>query len=165
MMQAYQNMGQGPPPKITVIIAQKNHHTKLFQADAPDNVPAGTVVDKGIVHPKQYDFYMCAHAGPIGTSRPTHYHVLLDQIGFSPDELQSLVLSLSYVYQRSTTAISVVAPICYAHLAAAQMSQFIKFEEFADTSSGSGVPSSSTAATVPELPRLHADVCSSMFFC
>lgn len=40
-MQAYQNMGQGPPPKITVIIAQKNHHTKLFQADAPDNVPAG----------------------------------------------------------------------------------------------------------------------------
>ncbi|VAI16753.1 unnamed protein product [Triticum turgidum subsp. durum] len=130
IIKAYQNMGQGPPPKITVIIAQKNHHTKLFQADAPDNVPAGTVVDSGIVHPKQYDFYMCAHAGPIGTSRPTHYHVLLDQIGFTADELQSLVLSLSYVYQRSTTAISVVAPICYAHLAAAQMSQFIKFEEF-----------------------------------
>jgi eukaryotic translation initiation factor 2C len=58
---------------------------------------------------------------------------------------------------------SPVAPVCYAHLAAAQMSQFIKFEEFADTSSGSGVPSST--ATVPELPRLHADVCSSMFFC
>jgi eukaryotic translation initiation factor 2C len=96
MMQAYQHMGQGKPPKITVIIAQKNHHTKLFQADAPDNVPpgmssvkqsrapsplkirdkseeliwilvvlTGTVVDSGIVHPKQYDFYMCAHAGPI----------------------------------------------------------------------------------------------------
>ncbi|KAI4991321.1 hypothetical protein ZWY2020_039692 [Hordeum vulgare] len=154
VIQAFQKNGQGPTPKITVIIAQKNHH---------ETVPR-TVVDSGIVHPKQYDFYMCAHAGPIGTSRPTHYHVLLDQIGFTPDELQKLVLSLSYVYQRSTTAISVVAPIC-AHLAAAQMSQFIKFEEFADTSSGSGVPSSSTAATVPELPRLHSDVCSSMFFC
>uniref|UniRef100_A0ACD5XQE4 Uncharacterized protein n=1 Tax=Avena sativa TaxID=4498 RepID=A0ACD5XQE4_AVESA len=164
IMKAYQNMGQETPPKITVIIAQKNHHTKLFQADAPDNVPPGTVVDSGIVHPKQYDFYMCPHAGPIGTSRPTHYHVLLDQIGFSADDLQKLVLSLSYVYQRSTTAISVVAPVCYAHLAAAQMSQFMKFEEFADTSSGSGVPSS-TATVVPELPRLHADVCSSMFFC
>jgi hypothetical protein len=58
---------------------------------------------------------------------------------------------------------SPVAPVCYAHLAAAQMSQFMKFEEFADTSSGSGIPSST--ATVPELPRLHADVCSSMFFC
>jgi len=34
---------------------------------------------------------------------------------------------------------SLVAPICYAHLAAAQMGQFMKFEEFADTSSRSGV--------------------------
>ncbi|KDO66359.1 hypothetical protein CISIN_1g0024492mg, partial [Citrus sinensis] len=42
-----------------------------------------------------------------GTSRPTHYHVLFDEIGFSSDELQELVHSLSYVYQRSTTAISV----------------------------------------------------------
>ena len=50
---------------------------------------------------------------------------------------------------------SPVAPVCYAHLAAAQMSQFMKFEEFADASSGSGVPSST--ATVPELPRLHTD--------
>nr|TKW14746.1 hypothetical protein SEVIR_5G186400v2 [Setaria viridis] len=164
IIKAYQSMGQGYLPKFTVIIAQKNHHSKLFQADSPDNVPPGTVVDSGIVHPRQYDFYMCAHAGPIGTSRPTHYHVLLDEIGFSADNLQKLVLSLSYVYQRSTTAISVVAPICYAHLAAAQMGQFMKFEEFADTSSGSGVNSSSSAA-IPELPRLHADVCSSMFFC
>ncbi|KAF0911750.1 hypothetical protein E2562_011746 [Oryza meyeriana var. granulata] len=164
IIKAYEYMDQGPIPKFTVIIAQKNHHTKLFQENAPDNVPPGTVVDSGIVHPRQYDFYMCAHAGPIGTSRPTHYHVLLDEIGFSPDDIQKLVLSLSYVYQRSTTAISVVAPICYAHLAAAQMGQFMKFEEFAETSSGSGVPLSSGAA-VPELPRLHADVCSSMFFC
>ncbi|KAK3132901.1 hypothetical protein QOZ80_6AG0529210 [Eleusine coracana subsp. coracana] len=164
IIKAYQHMGQGDIPKVTVIIAQKNHHTKLFQADSPENVPPGTVVDTGIVHPRQYDFYMCAHAGPIGTSRPTHYHVLLDEIGFSADDLQKLVLSLSYVYQRSTTAISVVAPICYAHLAAAQMGQFMKFEEFAETSSGSGVHSS-TSTAIPELPRLHSQVCSSMFFC
>ncbi|KAK3129682.1 hypothetical protein QOZ80_6BG0483240 [Eleusine coracana subsp. coracana] len=164
IIKAYQHMGQGDIPKVTVIIAQKNHHTKLFQANSPENVPPGTVVDTGIVHPRQYDFYMCAHAGPIGTSRPTHYHVLLDEIGFSADDLQKLVLSLSYVYQRSTTAISVVAPICYAHLAAAQMGQFMKFEEFAETSSGSGVHSS-TSTAIPELPRLHSQVCSSMFFC
>jgi hypothetical protein len=33
-----------------------------------------------------------------GTTRPTRYHVLRDDIGFSPDELQELVHSLSYVY-------------------------------------------------------------------
>ncbi|XP_077215045.1 protein argonaute 16-like [Tasmannia lanceolata] len=152
-------------PKFTVIVAQKNHHTKLFQSGSPDNVPPGTVVDTKIVHPRNYDFYMCAHFGMIGTSRPTHYHVLLDEIGFSPDELQKLVHSLSYVYQRSTTAISIVAPINYAHLAAQQMMQFIKFEDFSDTSSGHGGVSVAGTIPVPELPRLHENVRSSMFFC
>ncbi|KAG8482792.1 hypothetical protein CXB51_024225 [Gossypium anomalum] len=41
--------------------------------------------------------------------------------GFSADDLQEFVNYLSYMYQRSTTAIFVVAPICYAHLAASQL--------------------------------------------
>ncbi|KAJ3669410.1 hypothetical protein LUZ60_011360 [Juncus effusus] len=161
IIQAYQQLGDGPLPKFTLIIAQKNHHTKLFQADSPDNVPPGTVVDTKVVHPRNYDFFMCSHNGMIGTSRPTHYHVLLDENKFSPDDLQQLVHSLSYVYQRSTTAISVVAPICYAHLAAAQMSQFMKFEDLSETSSGAGA----AIGVVPDLPRLHKNVCNSMFFC
>lgn len=63
------------------------------------------------------------------TARPTHYHVLHDEVGFSPDELQELVHSLSYVYQRSTSAISIVAPVYYAHLAAAQVRQFVWLNE------------------------------------
>ncbi|GKF14412.1 argonaute 4-like protein, partial [Tanacetum coccineum] len=107
----------------------------------------GTVIDNKVCHPRNNDFYMCAHAGMIvgimilllggllGTTRPTHYHVLHDEIGFSADDLQELVHSLFYVYQRSTTAISVVAPICYAHLAATQVGQFMKFEDHSETSS------------------------------
>ncbi|XP_020102433.1 protein argonaute 16-like [Ananas comosus] len=166
IIQAFEHLGENSLPKFTVIVAQKNHHTKLFQADAPENVPPGTVVDSKIVHPRNFDFYMCAQAGMIGTSRPTHYHVLLDEIGFSVDNLQKFVHSLSYVYQRSTTAISVVAPICYAHLAAQQMSQFVKFEDITETSSGQGDASSlSGQPAVPDLPKLHENVCSSMFFC
>ncbi|KAA8514775.1 hypothetical protein F0562_017954 [Nyssa sinensis] len=149
-------------PKFMVIVAQKNHHTKFFQANAPENVPPGTVIDNKVCHPKNNDFYMCAQAGMIGTTRPTHYHVLHDELGFPADTLQELVHSLSYVYQRSTTAISVVAPICYAHLAASQMSQFIKFDEMSDTSSGHA---SASSVPVPQLPRLHHSVSSSMFFC
>ncbi|KAG8640547.1 hypothetical protein MANES_13G066164v8 [Manihot esculenta] len=100
-----------------------------------------------------------------GTSRPAHYHVLLDEIGFSPDDLQSLIHSLSYVYQRSTTAISIVAPVCYAHLAAQQMGQFMKFEDLSETSSGQGSMTSAGPVPVPELPRLHKNVACSMFFC
>ncbi|KAF5458289.1 hypothetical protein F2P56_022326 [Juglans regia] len=163
IIKAYQHLGEVDIPKFTVIVAQKNHHTKLFLAGGPENVPPGTVVDTKIVHPRNYDFYMCAQAGMIGTSRPAHYHVLVDEIGFSPDELQNLIHSLSYVYQRSTTAISIVAPICYAHLAAHQMGQFMKFEDLAETSSGSGT--SVGSIPIPELPRLHKRVRASMFFC
>lgn len=158
MIKAYEHLGEDKFPKFTVIIAQKNHHTKLFQSSGPENVPSGTVVDREIVHPRNYDFYICTHAGMIGTSRPAHYHVLIDEIGFSPDDLQNLIHSLSYVYQRSTTAISIVAPVHYAHLAAQQMGQFVKFEDLSETSSGHSV-------SIPELPRLHKDVAGSMFFC
>ncbi|XP_065852608.1 protein argonaute 4A-like isoform X1 [Euphorbia lathyris] len=154
-------------PKFTLIVAQKNHHTKFFQAGSPENVPPGTVVDNGVCHPQINDFYMCAHAGMIGTSRPTHYHVLLDEIGFSPDDLQELVHSLSYVYQKSLSAPSVVAPIRYAHLAASQISQFMKFEDMSETTSSHGHDDITSAGQVPvpELPVLNKTVKSSMFFC
>ncbi|KAL4578096.1 hypothetical protein LXL04_014212 [Taraxacum kok-saghyz] len=146
-------------PKFLVIVAQKTHHTKFFQTNSEANVPPGTVVDDKVCHPKSNDFYLCAQNGPIGTTRPTHYHVLVDEIGFSADELQELVHSLSYVYQRSTTAISVVAPICYAHLAAAQVAQFVKFDDMSDTAS------SHSGGGFTQLPKLHKNVSSSMFFC
>ncbi|KAJ7960428.1 Protein argonaute like [Quillaja saponaria] len=152
-------------PKFVVIVAQKNHHTKFFQSGSPDNVPPGTIIDNKICHPRNNDFYLCAHAGMIGTTRPTHYHVLLDDIGLSADDLQELVHSLSYVYQRSTTAISVVAPICYAHLAATQIGTFLKFEDKSETSSSHGGITSAGAVPVPQLPKLDDKVCSSMFFC
>lgn len=77
--------------------------------------------------------------------------------------LQELVHSLCYVYQRSTTAVSVVAPVRYAHLAAAQFSQFMKFDDLSETSSSPGGQTSSGHAHVPALPKLHENVRRSVF--
>ncbi|KHF99896.1 Protein argonaute 4A [Gossypium arboreum] len=85
---------------------------------SPDNVLHGTVINNKVCHPKSNDFYLGTHAGMIGITRQTHYHVFLDQAEFSADDLKEFVHSLSYMYQRSTTAIFVVAPICYTHLVA-----------------------------------------------
>ncbi|KAK8963945.1 Protein argonaute 4A [Platanthera guangdongensis] len=166
------NPGSWPRPKFTVIIAQKNHYTRFFHdTKSPYNVPPGTLVDTTVCHPSNYDFYMCPHAGMIGTSRPTHYHVLLDENKFTADQLQEFIHSLSYTYQRSTSAISIVAPVLYAHMAAAQVAQFEKFEDRSETASrtSSQQQGSSTAAAaprpVPQLPKLHEKVRSSMFFC
>ncbi|PHT43063.1 Protein argonaute 4A [Capsicum baccatum] len=165
MIKAYKHLGEDDKPKFTLIVAQKNHHTKLFQANAAENVPPGTVVDTNIVHPRNNDFFMCAHAGMMGTTRPAHYHVLLDEIGFSADVLQKLIHSLSYVYQRSTSATSIVAPVRYAHLAAQQCGQFVKFEDRSETSSEPGSIKTIGCTPVTELPRLHKRVSESMFFC
>ncbi|KAK6143266.1 hypothetical protein DH2020_023614 [Rehmannia glutinosa] len=121
-------------PKFMVVVAQKNHHTKFFQANSPDNVPPGTVIDNGICHPRTNDFYMCAHAGMIVSEKYySHLHS---------------------------------CPICYAHLAAAQMSQFIKFDEMSERSpSHSSLMTSSGEVSVHPLPGLHHKVVNSMFFC
>nr|AJA90771.1 Argonaute 4 [Ginkgo biloba] len=167
ILKACDHIESGYRPKVTLIVAQKNHHTKLFQ-NVNGNVQPGTIVDANICHPRNYDFYLCPQAGPIGTSRPTHYHVLLDENNFTVDDLQILVHALSYVYQRSTTAISSVAPINYAHLAATQMQQFLKAEDLSEAASRSGRGEGSVASgvgAVPELPQLHKKVCDTMFFC
>ncbi|XP_068702995.1 protein argonaute-2-like isoform X3 [Montipora foliosa] len=111
-------------PKITFLVVQKRHHTRLFCEDKRDasgkaqNVPAGTTVDSGITHPYEFDFYLCSHFGIQGTSRPTHYHVLYDDNAFIADGLQQLTYQLCHVYARCTRSVSMPAPAYYAHLVA-----------------------------------------------
>ncbi|KAK0229725.1 argonaute-like protein [Armillaria nabsnona] len=105
--------------KITFIIVGKRHHIRFFPmefgpADRSENCLAGTVVDRGVGHPTEFDFYLQSHGGLLGTSRPTHYSVLHDENKMIPDDLQSLTNALCYVYARSTRAVSIPAPVYYA---------------------------------------------------
>ena len=75
-------------PRITFIVVQKRHHTRLFCENGRDetgkarNVPPGTTVDSGITHPYEFDFYLCSH---FGIQVPIHYRnciILLRYIVF-----------------------------------------------------------------------------------
>ncbi|RGB24745.1 Piwi domain-containing protein [Rhizophagus diaphanus] len=108
-------------PTITFIVVQKRHHTRLFPMDRQNtdrsgNCLPGTVVDVGITHPFEFDFYLLSHAGLLGTSRPAHYHVLYDENGFDANRLQTLSYNLCYIFVRCTRAVSLVPPVYYAHL-------------------------------------------------
>ncbi|CAJ0642584.1 11300_t:CDS:10 [Entrophospora sp. SA101] len=110
-------------PAITFIVVQKRHHARFFPTDSKNvdrsrNCLPGTVVDKSITHPFEYDFYLLSHPGLQGTSRPTHYHVLVDDNKFKPDVLQTLTYNFCYLYARCPQAVSMVPPAYYAHLAA-----------------------------------------------
>jgi len=108
-------------PKITIIVVGKRHHVRFFpqnerDADKSGNCPAGTVVDREVAHPTEFDFYLQSHGGLLGTSRPAHYSVLYDETGFNADSLQSLSFALCHVYARSTRSVSIPAPVYYADI-------------------------------------------------
>ena len=110
-------------PSITYVVARKHHHARFFpvarqDADRSGNTLPGTIVDCGITHPYEFDFYLCSHASLQGTSRPVHYVALYDENNFSADSLQTLTNNLCYLYSRCTRSVSIVSPIYYARLAA-----------------------------------------------
>ena len=51
-----------------------------------------------------------------GTSRPVHYHVLVDQNGFSADSLQMLCFRLCHLFCRATRSVSLIPPVRAAFL-------------------------------------------------
>ncbi|KAI9295202.1 Piwi-domain-containing protein [Neoconidiobolus thromboides FSU 785] len=112
-------------PAITFVVVKKRHHARFFpinsrDADRSGNLHPGTVVDQGVTHPKEFDFFLQSHAGLIGTSRPAHYYVLHDENRFTSDGLQMLTNNLCYLFSRCTKSVSIVPPIYYAHLVAAR---------------------------------------------
>ncbi|KAG7593551.1 Piwi domain [Arabidopsis thaliana x Arabidopsis arenosa] len=164
-------------PLITVIVAQKRHQTRFFPATKNDkgNVLSGTVVDTKIIHPFEYDFYLCSHHGAIGTSKPTHYYVLYDEIGFKSDQIQKLIFDVCFTFTRCTKPVALVPPVSYADKAASRgrlyyeasfMEKNSKQSRGASSSSAASVASSSSSLTVEdkEIFKVHTEIENFMFF-
>ncbi|CAL9762150.1 unnamed protein product [Musa acuminata subsp. burmannicoides] len=169
------SLEEGYLPPTTFVVVQKRHHTRLFPevhgnrdlTDRSGNILPGTVVDKMICHPTEFDFFLCSHAGIQGTSRPTHYHVLFDENHFSADDLQRLTNNLCYTYARCTRSVSVVPPAYYAHLAAFRARYYMEGElsDGGSTSAGGRSRSKNTSTEVRQLPLIKHNVQEVMFYC
>ena len=117
----FKSINPSKVPKFLVIIASKRHHVRFFppqgQGDRNGNPIPGTLVEKGVTHPFEFDFYLCSHAAIKGTARPIHYHVIHNETQISPSNLQQVIYEHSYQYIRSTTPVSMFPAVYYAHLA------------------------------------------------
>ncbi|KUJ10732.1 eukaryotic translation initiation factor-like protein 2C 2 [Mollisia scopiformis] len=110
--------------KWTVAVCTKRHHIRFFPkdgdsqaADRNGNPLPGTLVERDVTHPFEYDFYLSAHSAIQGTARPVHYQVLLDEAKVNVNDFQKMIYTFSYQYMRSTTPVSIFPAIYYAHLA------------------------------------------------
>ncbi|XP_053689411.1 protein argonaute-2 isoform X2 [Sabethes cyaneus] len=119
-------------PQVTFIVVQKRHHARFFpNGQCPtvgknNNVPPGTIVDRHITAPNQYQFYLVSHAAVQGVAKPTKYCVLYDDSNCHPDQLQALTYNLCHMFARCNRAVSYPAPTYYAHLAAFRGRVYIK---------------------------------------
>lgn len=137
----------GYKPKISYIICVKKHNIRFFSKTGADcdrsgNLPPGTVVDRTVVHPFAFDFYLQAHGGLVGTARPTHYIVLVDENEFGADSLQKLTNGLCYSFQRATRSVSIVSVCYYADIICSKARALVYEEEsFSDTQTVSSAAS------------------------
>ncbi|KAF5278975.1 hypothetical protein FQA39_LY05653 [Lamprigera yunnana] len=104
-------------PKLTFLVVQKQHHTRLFPAekkyseDKNFNVPPGTVTDTEITYSTALSIQ--------GISRPTKYRKLGGDNYMNEDELEELTYHLCHLFTSCTRSVNYPAPTYYAHLGAA----------------------------------------------
>ncbi|CAD6944499.1 unnamed protein product [Tilletia laevis] len=110
--EAVQIVQPGAKIKLTYVVCGKRHHVR-FSAESPadtdrtGNLRAGTVVDKGVTNPVAFEFFLQAHAGLIGTAKPTRYIVL-----------ETVTNTLCYSYSRATRSVSLPPPAYYSDILA-----------------------------------------------
>ncbi|KAJ3829936.1 argonaute-like protein [Lentinula raphanica] len=123
-------------PRITFIVVGKRHHYRFFpehpeargEADRSGNCIAGTVVDRGITHPLEYDFYLQSHGGLLGTSRSAHYSVLYDVSVRFVDYLYHFFHRRSCSTIRTTTSFRMLCKRCVIPFVTSMHDRHVRFQ-------------------------------------
>ncbi|KAI8454525.1 Piwi domain-containing protein, partial [Phakopsora pachyrhizi] len=76
----------------------------------------GTIVDKFIGDSFIYNFFIQSQTSLIGTSCPSRYIVLKDEINHTVDDLQNIANLVSSGFQRVTKSVEIATPTYYANL-------------------------------------------------
>ncbi|CAH2225762.1 piwi 1 [Pelobates cultripes] len=117
-------------PRLTVIVVKKRINARFFGVFGGrlQNPPPGTIVDVEVTRPEWYDFFIISQSVRVGTVSPTHYNVVYDNGGLTPDQMQRLTYKLCHLYYNWPGVIRVPAPCQYAHKLAFLVGQSIHVE-------------------------------------
>jgi aubergine-like protein len=104
-------------PKLSFVIVTKRISDKsltLNQDGSVANPPSGTIISSGIIK-KDMEFFMVAQNVTEGTATPTRYQVLLNECGYSRDDLHQITYFQAFNYYGWSGAVKVPAVCQYAH--------------------------------------------------
>ena len=60
----------------------------------------------------RYDFFLVSQSVRQGTVSPTHYNILYDSVGWTPDQVQKLTYLLTHLYFNWQVSILLVIEFC-----------------------------------------------------
>jgi eukaryotic translation initiation factor 2C len=169
-------------PKLAIIVCGKRHHTRFYPTDVEEaeksaNCRPGTVVDRGVVEVRAWDFFLQPHSCLQGTARPGHYYVVLDEVlrgrparpplENTADALEELTYNLCHLFGRATKAVSLCTPAYYADLLCTRLRCYLSRDfDPTDSSATASVASGSSRPppTARTPPVLAASLKDTMFY-
>ncbi|KAI1173532.1 ribonuclease H-like domain-containing protein [Nemania sp. FL0916] len=178
MREACQQLyGTNKPPNISLIVSVKRHQTRFYPTNPGNmvqsrNIKNGTVVDRGVTLAHTWDFFLTAHKGLQGTSRPAHYTVLLDEVfrNVSRDQavnqLEKLTYEMCHLFGRATKAVSICPPAYYADILCTRARVYMSdaVDQLDNRSNLSGDVGSRETQNLINQVHVHPDIKDSMFY-
>ncbi|XP_026321629.1 piwi-like protein Ago3 [Hyposmocoma kahamanoa] len=117
MQVCFNLLGETYKPSLTYIVVQKRINTRIFAKvnGGFENPPPGTILDHAVTRRDWYDFLIASQKVNQGTVTPTHYVVVHDDSGMTPDQCQRLTYKMCHLYYNWPGTVRVPAPCQYAH--------------------------------------------------
>lgn len=111
----YELKKMGSEAPLTFIVPNKLQSIRFFHKTTPEKpLDPGTVMHHTITHPCITEFHLSSHHPVHGTARIPVYSVLLDENGYSLEDLENMTYELCYGHQIVYLPTSVPTPVYVA---------------------------------------------------
>ena len=121
----------GYNPKLTIFSVNKKTDLKFFERhnDNYRNIPTGTVIDKYVISPEVFEFYLQCPEVDRGTGSPVHFLCLYNtNEDLTINDFEEITYKQSYYYWNWSGPIRIPAALKYAEVANTFTSKNIKGE-------------------------------------
>ena len=120
ILKAFDEYKDNYKPKLTIFGVNKKTDLKFFERsnDGYRNIPAGTVIDKNVVSPDVFEFYLQCPEVDKGTGSPVHFLCLYNNNDdLTINDFEEITYQQSYYYWNWPGPIRIPAALKYAEVA------------------------------------------------